>query len=238
MDIFGPLQWTRSSNKFLVIISDEKSKLTWEISSTVSTSTQLANIFQVMGYPLAIPDTILWDCGQQFVRPCFTRMLACLGEKKLTNTAYYFQNEKLAERYNPRLVPAPGLYVMVSQRDWDQYVQLLTYVKKTRTHRSRTTWPYLLTLSRHPSGPTTIYSPSFSSADAYKSTGAQVLRIQLLETFGTMKNKFSATIQKPKLHNKRHFDLNRRRFPESQPGQHVYAGKPLMTAPGQERRTP
>lgn len=70
-----------------------------------------------------------------------------------------------------------------------------------------------LTLSPHPTGLTTLGSPSALLTNAYKVTSSQVLRTQLLNKLDTMNGKVSVTLQEQQRYYKRHFTTTLRSIP-------------------------
>ena len=69
------------------------------------------------------------------------------------NTTYHPQSNGQTERFNRTLVQRLRHYLEEHQRDWDDYVQPLTFAYNTQVHRSTETTPFDLLLTRPPSGP-------------------------------------------------------------------------------------
>ncbi|CDF39905.1 unnamed protein product [Chondrus crispus] len=67
-------------------------------------------------------------------------------------TAYHPQTNGQTERFNRTLVQRLRHYVAEHQRDWDEYIQPLTFAYNTQVHRSTETTPFDLVLTRPPSG--------------------------------------------------------------------------------------
>ena len=99
-----------------------------------------------------MPDTLLTDNGPQFTAKFFESVSGMLGIRYVLTTAYPPQTYGQAERFNRTLVARLRQYVSEHQRDWDDYVQPLTYAYNMQVHRSTGTTPFDLTLTRHPPG--------------------------------------------------------------------------------------
>ena len=79
-------------------------------------------------------------------------MCALLGVRHYLTTAYHLQPNGQTERFNRTLVQRLRHYAEEHQRDWDDYVQPLTFAYNTQVHRSTETTPFDLVLTPPPSG--------------------------------------------------------------------------------------
>ena len=82
----------------------------------------------------------------------FGAVCTLLGVRHYLTTAYHPQSNGQTERFNRMLVQRLRNYVEEHQRDWDDYVQPLTFAYNTQVHRSTETTPFDLVLTRPPSG--------------------------------------------------------------------------------------
>lgn len=64
----------------------------------------------------------------------------------LTTTVYHLQTNEQAKTFTKTIVVRLRHYVAEHMRDWDIYVQPLTYVYKTKAHSSRDLTPFSLVL--------------------------------------------------------------------------------------------
>lgn len=130
--------------------------------------------------------------------------------EKRTTTLYHPQTNRWIVRCSLTLVLQFPLCVHDHQGDWDQYVQPFTYGNNFQIHRSKKITAFLLKLSGHSSGPTTIVSPFALLADAYKAKNTQVLYTRFHEKLTSMKNKAPGTPEEQPRHYTQHFDTKKR----------------------------
>ena len=110
--------------------------------------------------PYGPPSFLLTDNGPQFVAKFFAAICLLLGVKQHTITAYHPQTNGQVERYNKTLVSRLRHYVADHQRNWDEFVQPLTYAYNIQVHKSTGTSPFSLVLSRQPSSLPAVDSTS------------------------------------------------------------------------------
>ena len=153
MDLLGPLPKTAHGNQHVLVITDRFSKLTRSIPLRTTTASVVANAFlDNWVYVYGAPRYVLTDNGPQFAAKFFDAVCALLGVRHYLTTAYHPQSNGQTERFNRTLVQRLRHYVEEHQRDWDDYVQPLTFAYNTQVHRSTETTPFDLVLTRAPSG--------------------------------------------------------------------------------------
>lgn len=181
LDLLGPLPRTNKGNQYVDVITGRYSKLTRAIPTGHVTSTNVAYIvFNDWVIPYGIPTYILTDNGTQLTSKSFATLCTHLGTKQLTTTAYHPQTNGQVERYNKTIVTRLRHYVAKNQRDWDIFVQPLTYAYRSQVHRSTNTTPFSLVLSGQPLGPASFENNSAFSSDTYYPTEPQALRAHCL----------------------------------------------------------
>ena len=95
---------------------------------------------------------MLTDNGPQFAAKFMDTVCALLGVGHYLTTPYHPQSDEQMERFNRTLLQRLRHYGEQRQRDWDIYVQTLTFTYKTQIHRSTETTPLDLVLTSPPSG--------------------------------------------------------------------------------------
>ena len=132
-----------------MVITDRFSKLTCSILLQTTTASVVANTFlDNWVYVYGAPRYVLTDNGPQFAAKCFDAVCALLGVRHYLTMAYHPQSDGETERFNRTLVQRLRHYVEEHQRDWDDYVQPLTFACNTQVHRSTETTPFDLVLTR------------------------------------------------------------------------------------------
>ena len=153
-------------------------------------------------------------------------------------TAYHPQSNGQTERFNRTLVERLWDYVNEHQRDWDDYVQPLTFEYNMQVHRSTETTPFDLVLTRPPSGlilPGTVPQDAGSHREdpltpvQYKRARLRKLR----DALDPARMKLTAS----KRRYKDYFDKKVRFYPVVGPGDFVYFDRPSRPFTSVERRT-
>lgn len=127
MDILGPLPKTSAGNQFVFAMNDRYSRLTRAVPVSKTTASRAAlTIIDNWIMPYGIPNFLLTDSGQQFVRKFFNALCSILGIKQLTTTAVHCKHSR-TERYNKTIVARLHQYVNEHLSHWDLFAQSLTY---------------------------------------------------------------------------------------------------------------
>ena len=82
----------------------------------------------------------------------FDAVRGLLRIRHVVTTAYHPQTKGQTERFNRTLATQLQHYVSAHQRDWDSYVQPLTYACNMQVREATDTTPFELILTRHPPG--------------------------------------------------------------------------------------
>ena len=99
----------------------------------------------------------------QFTARYFQHALTSLGVKHVPTSTYHPQTNGQTEQYNGAIVSRLRHYVAEHQRNWDAFVQPLTYAYNTQVHRSTKCTPIELVTARRPSLPLPL--PSMRAPD-------------------------------------------------------------------------
>ena len=154
LDLLGPLPKSKSGHEHVLVITDRFTKFTRAIPLKSTTSQTVTDAFlQYWAYAYGVPDRLLSDNGPQFTARYFQHALASLGIKHVPTSTYHPQTNGQTERYNSSIIARLRHYVAEHQRNWDTFVQPLTYAYNTQVHRSTKCTPLELVTSRQPNGP-------------------------------------------------------------------------------------
>ncbi|CDF32918.1 unnamed protein product [Chondrus crispus] len=228
MDLLGPLPKTAHGNQHVLVITDRFSKLTRSIPLRTTTASVVANAFlDNWVYVYGAPRYVLTDNGPQFAAKFFDAVCALLGVRHYLTTAYHPQSNGQTERFNRTLVQRLRHYVEEHQRDWDDYLQPLTFAYNTQVHRSTETTPFDLVLTRPPSG--LILPEDPRTPVQYKRATLRKLR----DALDRARTKLSASQKRYK----DDFDKKVRFRPVVVAGDFVYVDRPPRPLTSVERRT-
>ena len=151
MDILGPLPRAKAGKRFILVITDRFTKLTKTEALRTITALSVAKAFcRTWVYNFGTPKIVLTDNGSQFASRSFLQVCRILGIYKVFTTEYHPQTNGQAERFNRTILASLRDYVSESQKDWDEWIEPLTYAYNCQVHRSTGMTPFNLVLSRHP----------------------------------------------------------------------------------------
>lgn len=90
MDILWPFPNSIHGSWYLLVITDQSTKLTWAVPLESTTAMDVAIPFLVhLIYPYRIPLYLLTDNGSQCISTFFEHLCSAVGLKQLLTTAYY-----------------------------------------------------------------------------------------------------------------------------------------------------
>ena len=226
-DILGPLPKTKHGKRFILVVTDRFSKLTKTESLRTITSLSVAKAFcRIWVFNYGTPSILLTDNGTQFTARFFMNVCRILGIKKVFTTAYHPQANGQAERFNRTILAGLRNYVSESQRDWDEWLEPLTYAYNMQVHRSTGTTPFDLVLTRHP--PSLLMEEDLREHLPQASPSTSSRRIasakkEFLARFATLMAKARANLKRTQLRYKRNFDSRvREKLRNLKPGSYVY----------------
>lgn len=169
------------------MITDRYTELTRAIPVTNTTVPHVAAIcLDHWIMPFGIPTYLLTDNGSQIVGKFFATLCAFLGTKHLSTTAYHRETNLQTERYNKTIIARLRHYVAEHQKDWDHYIQSLTYSYDAQVHRSTGVTPFSLVLSMEPPGSKSTTNDTALPADSHGGMPVPHLKQQLLQRLWTM----------------------------------------------------
>ena len=151
IDFVGSFPTTSRRNKHIVIACDYFSKLaiTAAIPDTTALTTAsfiMKNIVRIHGPPMEI----LSDQGVQFKFLLIKELMSLINSKKSFTTPYHPRCNGLTERVNKTLIHSLRNFVSQNQRNWDEYLDMITFAYNTTTHVSTGYSPYELIFGRRP----------------------------------------------------------------------------------------
>ena len=91
-----------------------------------------------------IPESIVTDCGTEFMSKIFKECCKLLKIEKMNTTLYHPQSNGGLERSHRTLAEYLRHYVNSNQTDWDDYVAFAIFVYNTTVHTTTNHQPYEL----------------------------------------------------------------------------------------------
>lgn len=149
MDIVGPLPRSNSGNKYILMISDYFTKWMMAIPVRNQEAETIAKKFvERFVSVFGIPRQIHTDQGTNFESNLFKEMCRILGSEKTRTTPMRPQSDGLVERANRTIQNMLASFVNTQQKDWDQYLTILTMAYNTAKQESTGYPPCVLMFGR------------------------------------------------------------------------------------------
>jgi hypothetical protein len=128
IDLLGPLPKTTHGNQFLLIMTDQFSKLTITVPLKSTTAYIAAKaICEHWVFTYGPPRHVLTDNGPQFVAKFFLAVCRKIGIEKVFSSAYHPQTNGQVKRLNRTILKALRGYLAGCPTEWDEYTAALTF---------------------------------------------------------------------------------------------------------------
>jgi hypothetical protein len=127
IDVMGPMTRSTKGHKYILTIVDYFSKWIVAVPMRNQEAKTVAhklveNFITIFG----VPKQIHSDQGTNFESLVFKEMCQILGSHKTRTTAFRPQSDGLAERANRTIKSMISKFVSDNQKDWDEYLSVLT----------------------------------------------------------------------------------------------------------------
>ena len=226
MDLLGPLPRTHQVNEYVLVITDRFTKLCRSVTLRNTKAVTVVTIFlDLWAYAYGAPSYVLTDNSPQFAAKFFEAICTMIGIKHVFTTAYHPQTNGQVDRFKKTLAARLRHYVGEHQKDWDEFVQPLTYAYNMQVHRSTGTTPFDLVLSRHPSGILTESVGHLPEGTTNARSSAAVKR-NTLKRLRYALSRAKVDLTKAQQRYKHDFDRRVRTLLRVETGQMVFVDKP------------
>jgi transposase InsO family protein len=148
-DICGPLPTTPGGFRYILASVDAFSKFLIATPLRDMTAPTVANALMAdVVCRFGVPRTISSDQGRQFVGILFKELCILLGIDHTTSTPYHQQANGQVEKGNHLLADMLSQYVEPEGRNWDQWLQPITFAYNTSVHSTIRDTPFFLNYGR------------------------------------------------------------------------------------------
>ena len=129
VDIIGPLNKTRSGNKYILSVIDYYTKYAEAEALPNQEAETIVRVLEQIFARHGMPSILLTDQGRNFESHLVKSMCQLFGIEKRRTTAYHPQTDGLCERFNAILKSLLRMKVNNDQNDWDEQLPhaLLAY---------------------------------------------------------------------------------------------------------------
>lgn len=187
MDNLGSLARIETGKRFILVMTYRYYKLTRVIHMNDKAEPLLDACFvNNWVFPYVIPHYVRRDNVLQFIAQFSYIVCSVLGTKRIPITTNHPQYNRQVDRYNKSITARLRHYIFDHQNDWDLYVQLLTWGYNTKVHKTTSTTPFSLSLTRHLQSSILETIFTTNSPDRFGPLSTRELRMRVLECFGKM----------------------------------------------------
>ncbi|KAL4082949.1 hypothetical protein QTP88_029447 [Uroleucon formosanum] len=145
LDIVGPLTTTNEGHSYILTIQDDLTKFSAAFPLVTHDANSVAKTFvEKFICQHGIPESIVTDCGTEFMSKIFKECCKLLKIEKMNTTPYHPQSNGGLERSHRTLAEYLRHYVNKNQTDWDEYVAFAIFVYNTTVHTTTNHQPYEL----------------------------------------------------------------------------------------------
>lgn len=163
MDVVGPLERSRSGNRFMLVICDYSTRYPEVFPLKNVKARQVASVLLQLFSRVGIPREILTDQGTNFRSDLLKQVYHLLGIKAIKTTPYHPQTDGLVERFNRTLKSMLGKFVRDTGSDWDQWLPYLLFAYREVPQASTGFSPFELLFGRQVRGPLDVLKEEWES---------------------------------------------------------------------------
>ena len=156
IDIVGPLNITKSRNRYILTIVDLCTRWPEAIPLKTVTTEEVQNALLTVFYRMGFPETILSDNGSQFTSDIFKKVSTLLGIKICHSSVYHAMSNGCVERFNGTLKEMLRKVTFDRPLDWDTYLQAILFAYREVPHTTTGYSPFELMYGRKVRGPMSI----------------------------------------------------------------------------------
>ncbi|XP_043958900.1 uncharacterized protein LOC122823389 [Gambusia affinis] len=156
MDIVGPVEKSKSGNRFMLVITDYATRypevFPLKTVKAKHVASSLIQLFSRVGFP----QEILTDQGTNFMSTLLKQVYKLLGIRSMRTTPYHPQTDGLTERFNQTLKQMLRKFVNDTGSDWDQWLPYLLFAYREVPQASTGFSPFELLYGHDVRGPLTL----------------------------------------------------------------------------------
>ncbi|XP_073721145.1 uncharacterized protein [Misgurnus anguillicaudatus] len=156
MDIVGPLERSKTGNKFMLVICDYATRFPEVFPLRNIKAKTIAFCLIQFFSRVGIPKEILTDRGTNFTSLLLQQVYQLLGIKGLKTTPYHPETDGLVERFNQTLVQMLRKFVNEVGNDWDQWLPYVLFAYREVPQSSTGFSPFQLMYGHEVKGPLSL----------------------------------------------------------------------------------
>ena len=219
MDIVGPLDRSRSGNKYILVVCDYATRypeaMPLKNIDAETVSEAIAEVFTRFG----IPREILTDQGSNFMAELLNEVFRLLDISHIKTSPYHPQTDGLVERFNGTLKTMLRKFVEEHPNEWDKLLPYLLFAYREVPQESTGFSPFELLFGHHVRGPLDVMKESWEERE-YVGEDVLTYIMNMRERLATMSELAHENLEKAQEKQKRWYDKKARNR-ELEEGQQV-----------------
>ncbi len=164
MDIVGPLERSKSGNKYVLVICDYSTRYPEAIPLRSIEAKKIANELVKLFSRVGIPKEILTDQGSNFTSKLLKEIYHMLSIRGITTSPYHPQTDGLVERFNGTLKSMIRKFVDKDPRCWDEMLPYLLFAYREVPQESTGFSPFELMYGWKVRGPLDVMKEVWSGS--------------------------------------------------------------------------
>ena len=219
MDIVGPLERSRSGNKYILVICDYATRYPEAIPLRSIEAKKIADELIKLFSKVGIPQEILTDQGSNFTSKLLKEIYKLLHIKGITTAPYHPQTDGMVERLNGTLKAMIRKFTVSDPHNWDQLVPYLLFAYREVPQESTGFSPFELLYGRKVRGPLDVMKETWTgTVSGPKSVVSHIVTMR--ERLASMTDLVKENMKEAQLRQKKWYDT-KSKAREFSPGQEV-----------------
>lgn len=154
IDLLGPFPRSSKGKTMIVVATDYATRYAETAALSDGKAERVANfLLNNVITRHGCPRYMLSDRGTVFRSEMIMELQKIMGIKPLLTTSYHPSCNGLTERLNKTLADMLSMYIGTSQKDWCQYLNLVTFAYNTAAQETTKMSPFSLVYAREPTLP-------------------------------------------------------------------------------------
>ncbi len=220
MDIVGPLERSRSGNRYILVVCDYATRYPEAFPLKKIKTRQIVNVLGQLFSRVGIPTEILTDQGTNFTSRQIKEVYALLGIRAIKTTPYHPQTDGMVERFNQTLKAMLRKFVSETGSDWDQWLPYLLFAYREVPQASTGYSPFELLYGRQVRGPLDILKEAWEGDKPREQVNVVSYVLRMREKMDSMAELVHITMAKSQQQQKSWYDQSSRQRTLN-PGQKV-----------------
>ena len=224
VDVLGPLPPSNKGNRYIVVFSDYLTRWceAFPVPSVEATLIARLLVDEIISRHGA-PRVLLSDRGTNFLSKIVADVCKIFQIHKVNTSSYHPQTDGLVERFNSTLCQSLSMYVAKNQKDWDDFIPLILFARRTSVSEAIGDSPFYVLYGREPRLPIDVKYLRLDSDNM--SSSVLEHRKRVVEKVEMAQNLARENLQRSQQKMKDYYDRNVRE-PVFEVGQRVWVYTP------------